>query len=306
MTSSLDIVTGAKCGRFLDLQGPSCKSPHVTCREIYGTHRKLNQEMTMRFGNYCLFERKCSTLQSSWRTSRSILDSLPKSRAIGYFHTHQSLLNSRKLACMTVSCGYNPGSSQSDAMGGDSKVQKMLVEMLQIQVGKARMSDFVDERSQYLRNIAQEAHEEYDRIAYRTMKEFEATGSRVLRELDADASAIERELQIVRAEIEAQSKDFEEFQLRSAYSRNEGLFFKNLYQAPRVLGYKSTYPSSALKKVREFTVVAPSPSKDFSTSYTQVLYGGLSLVIVSFIWSSSSVILEVPPVQDTSEFGGHF
>jgi len=29
-------------------------------------------------------------------------------------------------------------------------------------------------------------------------------------------------------------------------------------------------------------------TQDFSSSYRQVLYGGLSLVIVSFIWSSSS------------------
>ena len=35
-------------------------------------------------------------------------------------------------------------------------------------------------------------------------------------------------------------------------------------------------------------MVLGRPSQDFSSSYRQVLYGGLSLVIVSFIWSSSS------------------
>ena len=32
---------------------------------------------------------------------------------------------------------------------------------------------------------------------------------------------------------QAQSRDFEEFQIRIAYSRNEGLFFKNLYRSPQ-------------------------------------------------------------------------
>lgn len=35
-------------------------------------------------------------------------------------------------------------------------------------------------------------------------------------------------------------------------------------------------------------VAIAAPERDFSSSYRQVLYGGLSLVIVSFIWSSSS------------------
>jgi hypothetical protein len=55
----------------------------------------------------------------------------------------------------------------------------MLVEMVQIQIGKSRMTDFVDERSQHMRNIAQDTFDQHDRIAYRTMKGLDATGSRV-------------------------------------------------------------------------------------------------------------------------------
>mgnify|MGYP000329521110 FL=1 len=66
-----------------------------------------------------------------------------------------------------------------DGVVGDSKLQQVLVDMVRIQVGKVRMIEFVDERSQYLRNIADEATFEYDQIAYRTMKGLDATGSRV-------------------------------------------------------------------------------------------------------------------------------
>lgn len=65
-------------------------------------------------------------------------------------------------------------------MGGDPRVQQMLVEMVQIQLGKTRMNDFVDERSEYMRSIAEEAQREYNRIALRTMKGLDATGSRVI------------------------------------------------------------------------------------------------------------------------------
>jgi hypothetical protein len=177
------------------------------------------------------------------------------------------------------------GVNNDDAMGGDPRVQQMLVEMVQIQMGKTRMSDFVGERSQYMRNIAQETHQQYDRIAYRTMKGLDDTGARVLRQLDADAHAIERELRNARAELEAQQRDFEEFQRITAYSRNEGLFFKNLYPSPsRFRLQTSTLSKGPFKE----QVIVVKPSRDFSSSYKQVLYGGLSLVIVSFIWSSSS------------------
>jgi hypothetical protein len=180
------------------------------------------------------------------------------------------------------------GVNNDDAMGGDPRVQQMLVEMVQIQMGKTRMSDFVGERSQYMRSIAQETHQQYDRIAYRTMKGLDDTSARVLRQLDADAHAIERELRNARAELEAQQRDFEEFQRITAYSRNEGLFFKNLYPSPsRFRLQTSTLSKGPFKE----QVIVVKPSRDFSSSYKQVLYGGLSLVIVSFIWSSSSAFL---------------
>ena len=68
----------------------------------------------------------------------------------------------------------------------------------------------------------------------------------VLRQLDADAQAIERELRLARAEIEAQELDFEEYQQVVAYSRNEGLFFKNLYPAPKPASHR--LQSAALSK----------------------------------------------------------
>ncbi|XP_024361938.1 uncharacterized protein [Physcomitrium patens] len=203
---------------------------------------------------------------------------------------HRKFNGSREVRKLITGCARG---DSNDNVGGDPQVQQMLVEMLQIQIGKSRVSDFVDERSRHMRTIARDTYDQYDRIAYRTMKGLDASGSRVLRQLDARAHAIDRELRLARAELEwstvqAQELDFEEYQQVVAYSRNEGLFFKNLYPAPRLRRLRS---ASTTKSSVEKKVAVARPTRVLSGSYSQVLYGGLSLVIVSFMWSSSSALL---------------
>lgn len=89
---------------------------------------------------------------------------------------HRKFNGSRGVRRVTTKCAKG---DSDETQGGDPQVQQMLVEMLQIQIGKSRMSDFVDERSQHMRNIAQDTFDQYDRIAYRTMKGLDASGSRV-------------------------------------------------------------------------------------------------------------------------------
>eukprot|EP00270_Netrium_digitus_P016770 TRINITY_DN6059_c0_g1_i4.p1 TRINITY_DN6059_c0_g1~~TRINITY_DN6059_c0_g1_i4.p1 ORF type:complete len:294 (+),score=50.54 TRINITY_DN6059_c0_g1_i4:166-1047(+) len=176
-------------------------------------------------------------------------------------------------------------SRSSSSAEGDAQVQQMLVDMLRVQMGKSRVVDFLDERSQYMRNIARDSNNEFNAIAIRTMKGVDAVGTRLLREIDADALAIERDLRIARKEIEAEQRKFEEFERRMYYTRNEGLFFKNLYSydsQPRRSSGLNEAPVVAVE-------VAPAPTKKAgSATYRQILYAGLSLVLVSFIWSSSA------------------
>jgi len=89
---------------------------------------------------------------------------------------HRKFNGSRGLGQRATRC---VSGGSGDSLGGDPQLQQMLVEMVQIQIGKSRMSDFVDERSQHMRNIAQDTFDQHDRIAYRTMKGLDASGSRV-------------------------------------------------------------------------------------------------------------------------------
>lgn len=58
-------------------------------------------------------------------------------------------------------------------------MQDMLVGMVQLQTGKMRVTEFVDERSKHLSDIAAQAKEEYDKIAQDAMRNLDEAGSKV-------------------------------------------------------------------------------------------------------------------------------
>eukprot|EP00271_Cylindrocystis_brebissonii_P007455 TRINITY_DN21004_c0_g1_i1.p1 TRINITY_DN21004_c0_g1~~TRINITY_DN21004_c0_g1_i1.p1 ORF type:complete len:324 (+),score=51.40 TRINITY_DN21004_c0_g1_i1:543-1514(+) len=186
-----------------------------------------------------------------------------------------------------------------DSPAGDPRVQQMLVDMLRIQMGSTRVNEFVDESSQHMRAIAEASDIELNRIANRAMKRVDGMGLRVLREFDAGAHAIERDLELARADLEARERDFEEFEARAIYSRNEGLFFKNLYPMPKSLAYKKTLPrgmSSRAPAARLKVELAVAATTDVRGSqigsvYKLILCGGLSMVMASFLWSASTALL---------------
>eukprot|EP01018_Ginkgo_biloba_P007909 Gb_22930 [translate_table: standard] len=190
----------------------------------------------------------------------------------------------------SITSSYGGRSSFDHGSEGNPQTQEILVEMVKVEVAKVRLTDFLDKSSQNIRNISQQTQLEYDQLADLTVKRLDASGSRVLRELDANANAFRKELNLANADIEAQSRHFEELQLLATYSRNDGLFFKNLYKAPQVLAYRSTLSRDLLQE-KNVPVASSVSTKDLTRSYKQILYGGLSLVFVSFMWSSGSALL---------------
>eukprot|EP00252_Welwitschia_mirabilis_P012790 TRINITY_DN2829_c0_g1_i2.p1 TRINITY_DN2829_c0_g1~~TRINITY_DN2829_c0_g1_i2.p1 ORF type:complete len:311 (-),score=44.25 TRINITY_DN2829_c0_g1_i2:260-1192(-) len=189
---------------------------------------------------------------------------------------------------LNVRCSLYGSSGSSGDFGkqGDPRTQDLLVEMVRLEISKVQMRELLDKSSQKIQQIGLQTQLEYAQLADLTVKSFDASGSEVLDQLDANASVILDEFNLLNADLEAQSRNFEERQIIASYSRNEGLFFKNLYKAPRVLTYRSNISSSLAEK----TAQLPSSitQEDFIRSYKQVLYGGLSLVFLSFVWSSSS------------------
>jgi TolB-like protein len=66
---------------------------------------------------------------------------------------------------------------------GDEQVQDMLVGMVRLQAGKMRVSEFVDDRSKMLSDIADQAKEEYDKIAQDAMRTMDEASSKVSQSL---------------------------------------------------------------------------------------------------------------------------
>ncbi|CAM6128248.1 unnamed protein product [Calypogeia fissa] len=121
------------------------------------------------------------------------------------------------------------GEGQGD---GDKYMQDLLVDLLRLETGKARVNEFVEDRSKFLTEIAQQANEEFDRIAEEAKKGMDEAGSKVLEQIDAEAADFEEELAAARAEMEANEREFNVFEKSVEKARSEGLFFKTLFTKP--------------------------------------------------------------------------
>lgn len=194
-----------------------------------------------------------------------------------------------KVRWNSISSSYGGRFSGEPGPGGDPNTQDILVEMVNLEISKVRMIEIVDESSRNIQNIGLQTQLEYAQLADLTVKRLDASGSQVLSKLDLNANACLHEFDLAAAALEEQSRNFEQFQLLATYSRNDGLFFKNLYKAPPVLAYRSNLSTNLTDE--KASVSSSITPEDFTRSYKQILCGGLSLVFLSFAWSSSSAFL---------------
>ena len=93
---------------------------------------------------------------------------------------HKARLSNKKISnlCLCNSSGNsNPeGGSNPD---GDTRKQELLARIVQIQTQKVRLTDFLDEKSTYLEQFAEEADAEFGKIGEDAMKELDEASERV-------------------------------------------------------------------------------------------------------------------------------
>lgn len=70
-------------------------------------------------------------------------------------------------------------SSAAPPPEGDMQKQDMLAKIAMLQTQKVRLTDFLEERSDYLTQFAEEANAEIDQIGEEALKELEETSARV-------------------------------------------------------------------------------------------------------------------------------
>uniref|UniRef100_A0A7N0U880 Uncharacterized protein n=1 Tax=Kalanchoe fedtschenkoi TaxID=63787 RepID=A0A7N0U880_KALFE len=139
---------------------------------------------------------------------------------------------SRKRNC-SIPCPSKPkdGDSEAPPPEGDTRNQDLLARIAMLQTQKVRLTDYLDERSAYLTQFAEEANAEIDKIGEDAVKGLEDAESRIMDNLESSMRGLEELAELNRQEIEMQDRKLEEFEDEIDDSRNEGMFFKSLGQS---------------------------------------------------------------------------
>ena len=100
----------------------------------------------------------------------------------------------------------------------------------------------------------------------------------IISEVDAEAQEMEEELAAARAEMEADSRDFDEFEENVDKARSDGLFFKSLYSKP-LKAWKGLTKEEKKFIKEEANVVYNTVKKSGSSKTRRFLYGVLIFLL---------------------------
>ncbi|KVH94907.1 hypothetical protein Ccrd_003028 [Cynara cardunculus var. scolymus] len=127
--------------------------------------------------------------------------------------------HSRLFLCKSKDSDTNSPSSSPPPSEGDERKQDLLARIAMLQAQKVRLTDYLDERSAYLTQFAEEANVEFDQI---------------MGNIESQMQAFEESAESSKMEIEENQKKLDEFENRFANERNEGLFFQSLGESKPV------------------------------------------------------------------------
>ncbi|KAL3654944.1 hypothetical protein CASFOL_000730 [Castilleja foliolosa] len=133
---------------------------------------------------------------------------------------------------------------------GDSRKQDLLARIAMLQTQKVRLTDYLDERSDYLTQFAEEANAEIDQIGENALRELDEAGTRIMGNIENQMQAFEESMEMNKMENEENEKKVADFEGQIEKDRNEGLFFKNLGEKTPVDKAKA---KEEAEKIRELT-----------------------------------------------------
>ncbi|KAK1412421.1 hypothetical protein QVD17_33663 [Tagetes erecta] len=140
--------------------------------------------------------------------------------------------------------------SSEPSPDGDARKQELLARIAMLQAQKVRLTDYLDETSEYLTKFAEEANVEFDQVGENALKELEEASARIMGNIDSQMQAFEESSEASKQEIAENQKKIDDFEVRLENEINEGLFFKNLGQSKPV---NKTIAKEEAKKITELT-----------------------------------------------------
>ncbi|KAJ0520822.1 hypothetical protein HanIR_Chr10g0463641 [Helianthus annuus] len=169
-----------------------------------------------------------------------------------FFHKTHSLTINNYQKRFFICKSKDPDTNAPSSPEGDARRQEILAKIAMLQAQKVRLTDYLDERSEYLTKFAEEANVEFDQVGENALKELEEASARIMGNIESQMQAFEESAESSKQEIEENQRKIDEFETRFENEINEGLFFKNLGQSPTKPVDKSLAKAAA-EKVTELT-----------------------------------------------------
>ncbi|KAI4294739.1 hypothetical protein MLD38_040938 [Melastoma candidum] len=134
--------------------------------------------------------------------------------------------NNVKHVCL---CKQGDGDEPVPPKDGDVEKQELLARIAMLQAEKVRLTDYLDERSDFLTKFGEEADAEFDKVGEEALQGLEEAGDRIMEDMESKMRAFEEAMEMNRAEIERNDEILAEFEGQIEKDRNEGLFFQSFY-----------------------------------------------------------------------------
>ncbi|KAI3759890.1 hypothetical protein L1987_50274 [Smallanthus sonchifolius] len=182
------------------------------------------------------------TIQTTFTTTKHEFFHKPDLLTIKNYH-------SRFFICKSKDSDANTPSSEPSP-DGDARKQEILARIAMLQAQKVRLTDYLDERSEYLTKFAEDANAEFDQVGENAFKELDEASARIMGNIESQMQAFEESAEASKQEIEENQKKIDDFEIRFENEINEGLFFKNLGQSKPV---NKTIAKDEAEKVTELT-----------------------------------------------------
>ncbi|GFP85057.1 hypothetical protein PHJA_000649500 [Phtheirospermum japonicum] len=166
------------------------------------------------------------------------------------FSEKKTFLKRKLVVSLCTSNNSNDSDEKTPPPKGDSRKQELLARIAMLQTQKIRLTDYLDERSEYLTQFAEEANAEIDQIGENALRELDEAGARIMGNIESQMQAFEESMEMNKMENEENEKKVADFEGQIEKDRNEGLFFKNLGEKRPVDEGKA---KEEAEKIRELT-----------------------------------------------------
>ncbi|KAL5166538.1 hypothetical protein HKD37_18G051477 [Glycine soja] len=175
-------------------------------------------------------------------------------------------------------CKSNESESQAP-QPGDIRKQELLAQIAMLQTQKVRLTDYFDERSEYLTQFGEEAKAEFDKIGKDALQGLDE----ITANIESQMVEFEESAELNRQEIQEHEKELGEFEVQMEDGRNEGLFFKNLRRRTPVDKSKAKEEAEKIKDVAR-----EKAGSRTRKGFYLLFIGLLTFAIVDSIASSST------------------